>query len=517
MPEFLQRALLEVLLLAVAGGLLGHVGRPAAPGVLHPRGGLGDVPRASSSPGRGASRAQVAALGAGLLYAGGLERLVRRRGVAPDAATGLLLVAALALGTILASDVYPRAPASTGCCSGRCSASSDGDLALSAAVALLALVGDRRARPHVAGDRLRPARGARALGVRAGARRRAAARGARARGRRRAARGRRAARRHAARRARRDRAAARRARAALRVARRGLAVGRGRRRAAARLRARPAARPGDRACSAASCSRAAAAASGRAMSAASSAPSGLAAGYAPGAPVLRDVTFAARAGQVVGVLGPNGGGKTTLFRVLLGELAPQGGTSPSTGSRRLRPAGRPRPADFPVSALDVALMGAYGAHAVVPAGARADRDARARRARPRRARRPGRRRASATLSGGQRRRVLIARALVQDAASCCSTSRSPASTAASEERILGVLDELAAEGRTLLVATHDVEQARRWDRVLCLHGCQIAFGTPDEVLSAGDARGDLRPRARRARRRRAARSSVQHHDHGDHA
>jgi manganese/iron transport system ATP-binding protein/manganese/zinc/iron transport system ATP- binding protein len=41
-----------------------------------------------------------------------------------------------------------------------------------------------------------------------------------------------------------------------------------------------------------------------------------------------------------------------------------------------------------------------------------------------------------------------------------------------------VLDELTAEGRTLLIATHDIEQARRWDKVLCLNGRQTAFGAP---------------------------------------
>ena len=61
----------------------------------------------------------------------------------------------------------------------------------------------------------------------------------------------------------------------------------------------------------------------------------LAAGYG-GAPVLRGVTFTLRAGERLGVLGPNGGGKTTLFRVLMGELDPLAGTS-------RRPARSPAP------------------------------------------------------------------------------------------------------------------------------------------------------------------------------
>ena len=52
----------------------------------------------------------------------------------------------------------------------------------------------------------------------------------------------------------------------------------------------------------------------------------LAVGYG-GAPVLRDVTFTVDAGERIGVLGPNGGGKSTLFRALLGELTPLAGRS----------------------------------------------------------------------------------------------------------------------------------------------------------------------------------------------
>jgi ABC-type Mn2+/Zn2+ transport system permease subunit len=139
MPEFLQRALLEVVLLGVAGGLLGTwvvlrrlaffthaAGSATFPGLVVA--GPWGVP------------AQAAALGAGLIYAGGLERLVRRRGAAPDAATGLLLVAMLALGTILASDVYPgETGGADRLLFGTLLGVDDGDLLLSAAAAALAL------------------------------------------------------------------------------------------------------------------------------------------------------------------------------------------------------------------------------------------------------------------------------------------------------------------------------------------------------------------------------------------
>jgi manganese/iron transport system permease protein len=102
---FMQRALLEALMLAVLGGVLGSwivlrrlaffthgAGTAAFPGVVV-AGPWGVAP-------------QLTALAAALLYAGGVERVARTRRVAQDAATGLLLAGALALGAVLASDVY---------------------------------------------------------------------------------------------------------------------------------------------------------------------------------------------------------------------------------------------------------------------------------------------------------------------------------------------------------------------------------------------------------------------------
>ena len=140
---------------------------------------------------------------------------------------------------------------------------------------------------------------------------------------------------------------------------------------------------------------------------------GLAVGYG-GRAAISGVSFALRAGERMALLGPNGGGKTTLLRALLGELPPLAGELRVATRCGVVPQTERSQLDYPVSALDVAAMGAISR---LPWW-----------------RRPGRRQrgeAAAALervglgrladhtfgklSGGQRQRVLIARALVQDA------------------------------------------------------------------------------------------------------
>ena len=52
-----------------------------------------------------------------------------------------------------------------------------------------------------------------------------------------------------------------------------------------------------------------------------------------------------------------------------------------------------------------------------------------------------------------------------------------------DEQLTALLDELAGEGRGLLMASHDIEQARSWDLVLCLNRVQVAFGVPESTLT----------------------------------
>jgi ABC-type Mn2+/Zn2+ transport system ATPase subunit len=207
----------------------------------------------------------------------------------------------------------------------------------------------------------------------------------------------------------------------------------------------------------------------------------LAAGYG-GVPVLEHVSLEASPGQSVCVLGPNGGGKTTLFRVLLGELEPTAGRVELSGRAAYMAQTERTRLDFPVTALDVALMGTLAAGRWWLPPRRAERDAAAAALE-----RVGLADAAGIrfgeLSGGQRQRALLARALVQEAPVLLLDEPLSGVDPASGRLIAGVFDELRAEERTLLVASHDVESARSFDLVLCLNRHQVAFGLPAETLT----------------------------------
>lgn len=207
---------------------------------------------------------------------------------------------------------------------------------------------------------------------------------------------------------------------------------------------------------------------------------GLAVGYG-GPPAISEVGFVLRAGQRLALLGPNGGGKTTLMRAVLGELKPLAGSLAVNARCGSVPQTERSRLDYPVSALDVATMGALTSLPWWRRPGRADR----RRALAALERVGLGERAEDTfgeLSGGQRQRVLVARALVQDAGVLLLDEPFSGLDNVSAVALEDLIAELATEGRGIVIATHDLEQARRCDSVICINRRQIAVGPGDRVL-----------------------------------
>ncbi len=225
----------------------------------------------------------------------------------------------------------------------------------------------------------------------------------------------------------------------------------------------------------------------------------LAFGY-PGRTVGRGATFALKTGEVLCVLGPNGGGKTTLFRTLLGLLRPHGGRVRIDGSdlrdlarrtvaRRIGYVPQAHSGYFPFTVADVVLMGRT-AHIGLFA-APSDKD---------------RRVAHETLetlgiahlaeaiytriSGGERQLALIARALAQEAPLLIMDEPTASLDFGNQVRVLERIRGLARSGIGILFSTHDPDHAFLCaDRVAILHDGHIAaLGTPAETVTPGNLR-----------------------------
>jgi ABC-type Mn2+/Zn2+ transport system ATPase subunit len=207
----------------------------------------------------------------------------------------------------------------------------------------------------------------------------------------------------------------------------------------------------------------------------------LAVGY-DGTPALIDVTFAVDPGERVGVIGPNGGGKTTLFRAVLGELPPLEGSIEVRGRCGVVPQTQRSRLDFPVTALDVALMGSLSRLPWWKRPGRSERR-RAMRALAQAGLEDLASRSFGELSGGQQQRVLVARALVQDAQILLLDEPFTGVDQRSADLLMDLLERLAHRDVAMLIATHEIEQVQAWEKVLCLNHRQIAFGPPSEVLT----------------------------------
>jgi manganese/zinc/iron transport system ATP- binding protein len=207
-------------------------------------------------------------------------------------------------------------------------------------------------------------------------------------------------------------------------------------------------------------------------------------------PVLRSVSFDVPAGNLVGIVGPNGAGKSTLLRAMLGLIQPDSGSIRIGGMAvdqcRDRLAYVPQTEavdwDFPVTVLDVVLMGRYGRLGWFGRPQRADHDA-AEHALGLVAMSEYRDRHIRQLSGGQQQRVFLARALCQESDILLLDEPFSGVDAATEQAIFQLIEKLTTEGKTLIVVNHDLSVLDRFDLVMLLNQQVVAFGPTNEVMT----------------------------------
>ena len=216
----------------------------------------------------------------------------------------------------------------------------------------------------------------------------------------------------------------------------------------------------------------------------------LSAGY-NGHTALDDVTFTVEQGCLAGLVGPNGSGKSTLLRVILGLHKPWRGEVRIVGREGSGGRGRigymPQSElvdwSFPVTALDVVLMGRYGRLGLVRRPGRSDRE-RAMAALERVRLAHLAERLIGELSGGEQRRMLIARALAQDADLILLDEPLAGLDATAQHDLLALLEDLRKEDKTLFVATHDLScVAANFDHAVLLNRRVVAFGQPADVFT----------------------------------
>lgn len=209
-----------------------------------------------------------------------------------------------------------------------------------------------------------------------------------------------------------------------------------------------------------------------------------------GRPAIRNVTVTVEQGLRVGLIGPNGAGKSTLLRTLVGLLRPDTGSVEVFGRPvaevRRRVAYVPQRSevdwDYPVVAEEVVLMGRIPHLGWVRRPGPEDRRI-ARECLRQVGMEELARRQIGQLSGGQQQRVFLARALAQQPDLFLLDEPFVGVDAATEETIYALLERFREEGRTAVVATHDLSRAQTaFDRLLLLNQHVVAYGPPAEVL-----------------------------------
>ncbi len=219
-------------------------------------------------------------------------------------------------------------------------------------------------------------------------------------------------------------------------------------------------------------------------------------------PVLENVSLTLPQQQWTAIIGPNGAGKSSLLKLVIGTLVPLRGElkvlgkAPAIQRRAGHIAYMPQQEqmewDFPISVHDTVLTGRFGLMRHAPFW---------RRLLPQQWANPGHQRTVhaaleavdmvdcaarpiADLSGGQKKRVMLARALAQQASILLLDEPLAGVDPPSEALILAALERERSQGRTIIMVTHDLSGARRHaDKVMLINRTLVGMGTPEEMLS----------------------------------
>ena len=213
-------------------------------------------------------------------------------------------------------------------------------------------------------------------------------------------------------------------------------------------------------------------------------------------PVLWDVDLDVPPGVLLAIVGPNGAGKTTLIKAILGLVRPAAGRvliydKPYEAQRRIVGYVPQRGSvdwDFPTNVLDVVMMGRYGTLGWIRRPGKPEREL-ALQALEKVGMQAYTTRQISQLSGGQQQRVFLARALVQDATIYLMDEPFQGVDATTERAIVALLQELRANGKTVVVVHHDLQTVTDYfDWVMLLNIRRIASGPVNETFTPENLR-----------------------------
>ena len=189
-------------------------------------------------------------------------------------------------------------------------------------------------------------------------------------------------------------------------------------------------------------------------------------------------------GDLLAIVGPNGGGKSTLLKSLAGRLKPLGGTIENTfPSLAYMPQIGDLNRDFPVSVLDLALTGLCGKRGMFGWISREERR-RAQEALASVGLNGFENRSIRTLSGGQLQRLLFARLMLQDAELILLDEPFTAIDSRTIEDLMVIVQRWHTEGRTVLAVLHDLDLVRaKFPKTLLLARDPLGWGSTATVLT----------------------------------